>query len=566
MNQSPPPAATPLIGLMALILSVCWLLPNHHAPWTDFYSDAWAALVLCVVGTAVLWHSRRTAPLAWHMLPVLTLAWAGVVWIQYASGLIQTLGVAWIGALYLAGLTLALVVGAAWERWRPGECADFLFMAVLAGATGSFLIQLMQWLALDPGAAFWLFIPAPRTRFYANLGQPNQLASLLCLGVLACAWLHERRYLSGWLAWAWSLPLALGIALTESRTSWVVVFLFLVALLSWRRRLSMARTLLAGVIGWAAVFVLCVVSLPHVDAWLGRTSELRHISSNEIRFELWAKLLKALLHHPWVGYGWTQTSLAQFTSDPFDVPTGGTLRHAHNLFLDLGVGLGVPLGLALSLILTLWMLRAVFRVQQMKHLLMLLFVVTLGVHAMLEFPLHYAYFLLPIGLMAGALNAALDFKPLLRSPRWVAGVAMALTVLGLGITTRDYLRVENAFFGLRFEQERLAPSGSQAMPKVLALTHLQDMLWLARVEPTKTHSNEDLDKALRTTELLPSQAGMYKLATMYALNEQPDQAEYWIIVMIRMNHLTQRAVDDLRQQWQAQARMHPAMASVVWPP
>ena len=89
---------------------------------------------------------------------------------------------------------------------------------------------------------------------------------------------------------------------------------------------------------------------------------------------------------------------------------------------------------------------------------------------------------------------------------------------------------------------------------------------MARVETTNTHSNEDLDRALRTTELLPSQAGMYKLATMYALNEQPDQAEYWIIVMIRMNHLTQRAVDDLRQQWQAQARMHPAMASVVWPP
>ena len=62
--------------------------------------------------------------------------------------------------------------------------AGALLVAVLIGATGSLLIQLQQWLRIDPGAAFWLFVPAPPRRFFANMGQPNQLASLLWLGVL----------------------------------------------------------------------------------------------------------------------------------------------------------------------------------------------------------------------------------------------------------------------------------------------------------------------------------------------------------------------------------------------
>ncbi|HQQ70928.1 MAG TPA: Wzy polymerase domain-containing protein, partial [Alicycliphilus sp.] len=473
MITAAPVVITRLTALSALAYALCWLLPNHHVPWVDFYSDAWAALVLWVVGAVVFWRSGRDAPLAWHALPLMALAWLGIVWVQYGAGLIQMLGVAWTSGLYLGGVTLALLLGAAWERWRPGQCADFLFMAVLAGATGSLLIQLQQWLALNPGAAFWLFAPAPRTRFYANLGQPNQLASLLCLGVLACAWLHQRGRLPGWLALVWALPLALGIALTESRTSWVVVFLSVAALIAWRRRLTDARPIMAGALGWTGVFAMCVVALPRINVWLGHRDELRSlgdISTGSLRLEYWAKLGEALLHRPWSGYGWTQTSFAQFTVDPYGIVTGGTMRHAHNLVVDIGVGMGIPLGLAVSLALALWVLRAGRSIRRMEQLLMLLFVTALGVHAMLEFPLHYAYFLLPIGMMMGALNVALDFRPVLRSSRWVAGAAMALVALGLGITARDYIRIEEDFFALRFEHQRLAPQGAYAAPDTLALT------------------------------------------------------------------------------------------------
>lgn len=560
--------AARLTALAALIFALCWLLPNHHVPWTDFYSDAWAAGVLWVLAVVVLWRNRHAPVVAWHALPLLALACSGIVWLQYAAGLVETLGVAFISTLYLVGLMLALLVGAAWERSKPGQCADFLFMAVLFGASGSLLIQFQQWLRIDPGAAFWLFIPAPPSRFHGNLGQPNQLASLLCLGVVACAWLHERRRLAGWVAWGWAVLLAIGLALTESRTSWVVVLISLGMLLVLRKRLAIPRSLMAGALSWAGVFTLCVLVLPSVNVWLGRAAELRSlrgISTAEARFEFWVKLWEALTLRPWSGYGWMQTSFAQFSPDPYAMVSDGTIRHAHNLVVDLGVELGIPLGLAVCTVLAVWVISAVRRVGQLQQLWILLFVVALGVHAMLEFPLHYAYFLLPLGLMLGALNVALKLKPVLNARLWPAVIAVALAGVGLAITVHDYVRIENDFFSLRFEHQKLEKAGAHSAPDVIALTHLQDMLWLARVDPSQTHTEQDLARALRTMKLLPSLMANYKLAAMYAFAGQPKQSEYWIVVMTRMNRPEERVVRDLRRQWDEQAAAYPPMTVVGWP-
>ncbi|MGL6034922.1 MAG: hypothetical protein ACRC0N_07640, partial [Acinetobacter johnsonii] len=79
----------------ALAYALCWLVPNHHWPWVDFYSDAWAGLSMLTVAAVVLWKSRKTAKLELHMLTLLVLACCGIVWVQYAVGLIKDLGLVW---------------------------------------------------------------------------------------------------------------------------------------------------------------------------------------------------------------------------------------------------------------------------------------------------------------------------------------------------------------------------------------------------------------------------------------------------------------------------------------
>jgi hypothetical protein len=129
----------------------------------------------------------------------------------------------------------------------------------------------------------------------------------------------------------------------------------------------------------------------------------------------------------------------------------------------------------------------------------------------------------------------------------------------------DYDRIESNFFKLRFEHEKLDKATDRTAPDVIVLTQLQDMLWLARVDPSKTHAKEDVERALRTMKLLPSLVANYKLAAMYAFAGQPQQAEYWIVVMTRMNRLEDRVVRDIHRQWDEQSAVFPPMAKVAWP-
>lgn len=556
------------MALAALALAMAWLLPNHHWPWADFYSDAWASLVLWFVAASVLWRYRKPGLVDWHLVALVAFACCGVVGIQYAGGLIESAGTAWTSALYLLGLTIALTVGAAWERARPGACADVLFTAVLAGALLSLLVQFQQWLRIDVGDSYWLFLPAPARRFHANLGQPNQLATLICLGVLACAWFHEKRRIPASVALGLSALLAIGLAVTESRTSWVVMMVSLSAFLVWRKRLGLSRGFIVAAGCWSAFFVGCVFALPLLNTWLGVTPEpqgVRGLGGGTMRLDIWKGVWDALLQKPWAGYGWMQTSLTQFPTDPYQVVVGDGLRHAHNLLLDLLVYLGIPMGLAVCAILVTWFWKAMRRIEQKEQLWMLLFVTAVGVHAMLEFPLHYAYFLLPIGLMVGAINTSFGFQACLQTPRWLVALLLAATGAGWVVTARDYLPIEENFFALRFERQRLASPDESTLPSPLVLTHLQDLLWLGRADPTKAHSDADIERALRVSKLTPSLVGQYKLAAMYALAGKPREAEYWLVITIKSNDMRARGIDELRQQWQALAAQNPSMAEVNWP-
>jgi hypothetical protein len=544
----------------AFALSLAWLLPNHTPPWVSFHGDAWAATVLAVVGIWVAWNSRVHA--GWHVLTLAVALFCLVPWLQYAFGEIPVFGTTWINSIYLLGFLFALQTGEKWELDSVGQCADFVFTATVIAAVVSTGLQIYQLAGLETIGPWTLYVPG-QSRFYANMAQPNQLASLLLLGLLACSWGFYRRKLNAAVAILMACFILVGVALTESRTAWLNLALLVAGTVLWRKKLP-SRRYLWLVLGLAAYFAACVLLLPLVGAYTdsGPVGEYRSLVDHA-RMGAWKMLLDASLQQPLFGFGWGQLARANFLVIENYPGQPGLFAQSHNLILDLFLWNGYPLGLLAIALLVWWLGKVVSLARNFGQLHLLAFVLVLGTHAMLEFPLQYAFFLLPFGLVAGALHTSLKFKWVCQCRRWIYIAISIASVVVLAITIRDYFRVETSFYGLRFESKRIVTDIPSTPPDVIALTQFRDYLIFARNVPRSGLDGDELRWMIDTVNTIPSALTMYKLAENLALNGRPDEAKHWLARMCKT--MPQPNCQALRVSWETEALANVGIAAVPWP-
>jgi O-antigen ligase len=547
-----------LVG-WAIALSLGWLLPNHYLPWPSFHLEAWVAVLLCVAMLVVL--LRTPANTGMSGLALVAAIVALVPMIQYVSGMHAIMGPALVATVYLSGFCLSVLVGMRWESATRSQLADGLFLAIGIAAILSVGLQLHQWLQLD--RLFLWDMGASGGRPFANFGQPNLLATFLLWGVLAAAWGVQRNYLGPRGAMVLALYLLFGVALTGSRTAWVAVVLLMVAAWFWRGLWRSPRTpwlvMSLGVYLW-----ICLYAKTWMGEFLllGATEDLARIAS-ETRPQVWAMFFDALLQQPWTGYGWQQIGMAHQAVAVDHPPLYVLFSHSHNLFLDLMLACGVPLGLLLCGALLWWFWRRFRAVKNAEDVILLLFVVVVANHAMLEYPLSYAYFLLPLGLMIGALDVRLGARS------WrVGGAAVAVClglalVLFLAMAIRDYARVESSYRALRFEFADIPTSASREPPDVLVLTHLREMIRYARFEPHRNMSSEELAWMLSVARLYPSAGIIHKMAAALAWNHRPEEAQLWLRRLCKMTQPA--ACEAVRRAWAHQAVTDPEIRDVPWP-
>ena len=542
------------------LLSLAWMLPNHTPPWLAFHSDAWSATVLTVVGLGVLWKSSVTP--RWQVLTITASLFCLVPWLQFALGLTLSFGTAWINSIYLLGFLFAIQTGEAWALQSPEQPADFVFIAVLIAAAISTGLQIFQWMGLGSSSP-WILNVTGQSRFYANMAQPNQLASLLLLGLLGCSWGVYRDKLNATFAILTACFLLIGVALTESRTAWVnLVFLGLGAIV-WRKKLPSIRHLWV-VMGLGVYFIACVAMLPLLVSLTdsGATLEYRPLVDHA-RLNAWKMLFDASLQRPLAGFGWGQLASANFLVIENYPGQPGLFTQSHNLILDLILWNGYPLGLLAVVVVGWWIWKVISLARSFSQIHLVAFVMILGTHAMLEFPLQYAFFLLPFGLVAGALHTNLGFQPVFKNKQWVQIAIAALAMLFLAITIRDYFRVETSFYGLRFENRKIVTDIPSTPPDVIVLSQFRDHLLFARNVPRGNVESRELNWMVDTVTTLPSAHVMYKLASNLALNQRTDEAQKWLLRMCKTAPAPNCQV--MKLSWEKESLLNARMAAVDWP-
>lgn len=555
------------LGLWVSLLTLAWLLPNHYYPWATFHSDAWVAVMFAIAAVAVI--VRSSTPVRWHGLTVLMALLAIVPFIQLGTGLLYFSGKAWVCAAYVWGFMLALLIGARWEAATPGRAADGLLLAVGVAALISVGMQLRQWLGVSFGfdeMQIWAGEYSPE-RPAANLGQPNQLATLLLWGLMGCAWAVVRNRIRPAYAIIVALFLIFGLVLTQSRIAMIAMFVITVAAWGWRR-LFPSRLVPKIITLLFLYFIFCTLTLQHISDFIGLDLQIRPASlggaSTHLRLQAYSLFFDAILRQPWWGYGWNQLGAAQLAVAQDHPNLTSFFLQSHNLFLDLVIWCGLPIGCLVSISLMAWMYRQIRQVATLEAAILTLFVVVVGLHAMVELPLHHAYFLLPTGLVMGMLSQSQEAKVFFTTGRGVIfGFLLALAVL-LGTIIRDYLHVDESFRVYRLEIAHVGKLPVGHPPDVVLLNDLYAFILNARTEVKAGMTDAELVKLEHITSSFPSTSNLYNYAKALALNGKKANAEAW---MEKIQRVEPDAYSrDLQAIWASEALKQPAMGLVKWPP
>jgi O-antigen ligase len=467
----PAPLAWFTAWLLAAAVAAPTLLAYNHAPSATFFNQAlsfglWGWLVMALgfalpLSLPAVWRAARP------LLAVLLLLALAVAWSHGPGALPATL--AWSAWLTLAAAAVVTVAGAcaALHEGQPGRAWRWFCAGVLAAACASAAIAFVQVFAPAWIESAWLARSGIPGRAVGNLRQPNHLSSLLVWGLVASVALLELRRLPGAMAALLGAALVWAVVLTASRTGLgSVLVLALWGALDRRlaprtRWLLLALPLLYG-LAWQGMAMWAETG----GHRFGGAERLAESDLSSSRWAIFRDTLRLIAAHPWAGVGFGEFNFAWSLSVLPDRPVA-FFDHAHNLPLHLAAELGLPLASVVvgMLLWALWRVArsawaAVTPAPPSGHSLVLrsafVFVLMIGLHSLVEYPLWYAYFLLPTAF-AWALALGTVVRALARNPEHAGNpaplrtgsvalmAAGAALVAGAAVSVLDYQRVALIF-------------------------------------------------------------------------------------------------------------------------
>lgn len=550
-----------LFGLLFFLIS--WVIPGHYPPWPSFQQEILAASGFFLFGISVLVAGGRRI-FYWPTSSLLILALTFFPAIQWLAGQIHYLSGLMLPIGYLVGFSLAVVFfynGIRGDSKNPEWILRWFSVLILA-ASISVGLALFQW---QGASSFWLADVRPGGRPYANIGQPNHLATLCGLGLVGVWLLYEVQTVSGRIAWLLIGWLILGLTMTQSRTGW----LFFVSLMGFgwffRRRIAFRTPDHAWWWGIVA-FISLILFWPWVNSLLLISLESpwdERISAGT-RGPLWSGLLEAIERAPWFGWGWGQTSTAQHAV-ALDQDVGQRmLNYAHNIFIDFCLWIGVPSALFLLGGFLVWISHQVRACRSPLQVAALGSILVITVHSLTEYPLAYLYFLLPLGMFVGILEAHRGSCRIYVHGKWVFALLMLVGFLA-GVIIYDHDRFEGSELHVRMSQAKIGDDADRPVeiPKALLLDQVEAYQRLRLVPARSGMSEAELEEMKFIVQQHPYPPALLRYALAIALNDRPQQAHAELLALCHL-HPSVRC-DEARTSWRLAQERYPNLEEVAAP-
>jgi O-antigen ligase len=470
-------------AVLCLALTIPFGVVNHTYPIPTFYAEFSAlALYLALGGTVALLVrvSEPRVPFASPMIALMPLAFGLLLVAQTVLLPVAQPSMNWLGGAYLLASFVAVHTGFGLARAGLSEKALRIGAAALmVGGLFAVFCQVVQLFHLE--VKFTPFVVAYNVaverRPFGNMAQANHLATVIAFALAGALYYVQTRRLPVVLWIVVSAVYSLGLALTVSRGPWLQTAVIIVGGL-WMAFVQGRNVASDGFDGpgrrdlraWLIPVVLAVVFFGvnaavrwanvRYDFGLAQSAAERMQDANQIapRLALWKYGWTMFTTHPMLGVGWGEFPRYQFNLVR-DLGGVEIANNAHDIFIDLLAKTGA-LGVAILVFgIVLWMIRVLRAPQTPARIFGLSLLGVLMMHALVEYPQQYMFFLMPAMLVIGLLET--------RSIRLIArpfsyGLYVVLVVGGLVAlypTLRDYNRAEVLYYGARpAEQYRDDPS------------------------------------------------------------------------------------------------------------
>ncbi|MEB3753240.1 PglL family O-oligosaccharyltransferase [Acinetobacter sp. MD2(2019)] len=531
-----------LLLIVALLLGLSWLSPFHYTPWLTFSSELLAyAAALCLLGM----YSEKSLFFPKIQLPLLFIACIPLL--QFGLGIELYWNKALLSFLYLFAFMSMVIVGnnLGQEQYlRQKIMSGFALLTFIVGLL-CVAMALLQWLDLEGGLR-QVMMQLRGNRPYANFAQPNNMATFLMMSLMGCLYLFETRRLPTWLISLGAAFLVFTIALSQSRTPWVACFVFSVYFI-WNKN-SLQRFKMPHLAFWVLAYIGCLLLVPALNNLLVQLGfshsqmgdVIERASSSHSRFNIWMQMIYAIQQHPWLGYGWNQTSVAQLAGADFLAHNERT-NSAHNLILEMLVWNGVILGTAI-VAYAMWWLVKLLKQRDRESVIAMATVGCVLIHAMFEFPQNYAYFLFPIGFLLGLTQANM---PKLSSIEIKSSINTTILVIGIllyGLIWRDYLNSVDVLNEAHKHSDQGLPfKHSQKIYVLDQFEHRADWYVLNRFSKCTDAQLADFHRAVVIT---PTHYDLFKYAQLLAYNGKMQEAAHQL-QLIRGLYQTDHAASEL---------------------
>ncbi|MFL9928490.1 Wzy polymerase domain-containing protein [Paraburkholderia sp. RL18-103-BIB-C] len=463
--------------LLALALVLPYAVANHTYPIPTFYAEFTALALHLLTGAGVVLLMATAKPRITFASPTVALVplLFGVVLVAQSVLLpVAEPSMNWLGGGFLLAAWMATHAGYGFARGKLDETAlRWAAGALIVGGLFAVFSQVIQLFHLETRVSPFVvaYNVTVERRPFGNMAQANHLATYIAFAMAGALFLVQTRRLAVGIWLLISTIFAVGLALTVSRGPWlqmgvIVVAGFWMAFAQTRNEPLLRRSNREWVIPIALAVLFFVVNAlirwanVHYHLELAQSAAERFKDAGQIapRLALWKYGWTMFKTHPLLGVGW-----GEFPSYQFELvkTLGGVeiANNSHDIFIDLLAKTGL-IGIAIVLIgLVAWLVRVVRAPQSAGRVFGIALIGVLTMHALVEYPQQYMFFLLPAMFVFGLLET----RPLRLVPGRLSFGAFAVVVFGglaaLYPVYRDYARAEVLYYGSRpAEQYTANPS------------------------------------------------------------------------------------------------------------